>query len=94
MTVESASFEILAEPPVPEWIVRVTAKGSGFVVRAIPLSARVGDVPIEGLLTDDDRNGFVGYLRAVPPDGAHLFVGYNVADLVDTGIEFNAPPNV
>jgi hypothetical protein len=92
--VESATFELLAEPPVPEWIMRVTAKGSGFQVRALGLCARVGDVPVEGLLEDDDLKGFVGYLRSVPPDGAHLFVGYDPGDLKDTDIQFHAPPNV
>jgi hypothetical protein len=90
--IESATFEMLAEPPVPEWILRVTAKGSGFQIRALPLCARVGDVPVEGLLEDDDLGGFVGYLRSVPPDGAHLFVGYDPADVADTDIEFQAPP--
>jgi hypothetical protein len=90
--VESASFELLAEPPVPDWIVRVEAKGSGFQTRALPLCARVGDVPVEGVVEDDDLQGFVGYLGAVPPDGAHLFVGYDPAQLQDTDIEFEAPP--
>jgi hypothetical protein len=92
--VNSATFELLAEPPVPEWIVRVTAKGTGFQIRSLALCARVGDVPVEGLLEDDDLKGFVGYLRAVPPDGEHLFVGYDPARLVDTGVEFQAPPIV
>jgi hypothetical protein len=90
--VDSATFELLAEPPVPEWILRVTAKGSGFRIRALPLSARVGEVPVEGLLEDDDLQGFVGYLRSVPPDGAHLFVGYDPGELEDTDITFEAPP--
>jgi hypothetical protein len=90
--VESASFELLAEPPVPDWIVRVAARGSGFQIRALPLCARVGDVPVEGVLEDTDLQGFSGYLSAVPPDGAHLFVGYDPAELEDTDIEFQAPP--
>lgn len=94
MKVESATFEHLAEPPVPEWILRVTARGSGFRIRALPICARVGDVPVEGILEDDDLAGFVGYLRSVPPDGAHLFVGYDPADLRDTDIAYEAPPIV
>jgi hypothetical protein len=93
VNVESATFELLAEPPIPEWIVRVTATGSDFEVRALPLCARVGDVPVEGLRIADDQNGFVGYLRTVPPDGAHLFVGYDPAEVDDTDIQYNAPPD-
>jgi hypothetical protein len=94
MNVESATFELLVEPPVAEWIMRVTAHGSGFEIRALPLCARVGDVPVEGLLEDDDLQGFVGYLRTVPPDGAHLFVGYDPGKLADTGIDYQSPPIV
>jgi hypothetical protein len=91
ISVESAAFEPLAEPPVPEWIIRVAAKGNGFVVRAVPVSARVGEVPVEGLLIDEDAGGFTGYLSSVPPDGAHLFVGYGPDRMVDTDIAFEAP---
>lgn len=93
MKVTSATFEPLAEPPIPEWIVRVIATGTGFQVRSIGLRARVGDVPVEGLLEDDDLLGFSGYLGSIPPDGAHLFAGY-AGDLTDTGITFEAPPIV
>jgi hypothetical protein len=90
--VDTAVFEPLAEAPVPGWIIRVIAKGSGFQIRALGLSARVGDVPVEGLLEDDDLQGFVGYLSSMPSDGAHLFIGYDPADLRDTDIEFQTPP--
>lgn len=94
MNVESAVFEMLAEPPIPDWILRVTAKGSGFLIRTMPVEARIGDVPFEALFEDDDGQGFLGYLTTVPPDGAHLFVGYAGRELIDTGIEFQAPPIV
>lgn len=94
MKVDSATFDRLTEPPVPAWIMRVTAKGSGFQLRALPLCARVGDLPVEGVLEDEELTGFVGYLRSLPPDGARLFVGYDPADLKDTGIKYTAPPNV
>jgi len=91
ISVDSATFEPLAEPPVPDWIIRVTAKGGGFEFRADPLVARVGDLPVEGLLIDDDGAGFLGYLSSVPPDGAHLFVGYASDPELDTDIAFEAP---
>lgn len=86
MKVDSAEFQVLAEPPVPEWLVRVTVKGEGFVKRAIPLGARVGDFPVEGIVTNLDSTGFTGYLRGEPADGDHLFVGYLQGELEDTGI--------
>lgn len=91
MHVENATFEVLAEPPVPQWAVRVTATGTDFEIRALPLSARVGDVPVEGLLENDDGQGFVGYLGEVPPNGSHLFVGYIAGQLRDTDIVFEVP---
>ncbi len=93
MSVDTATFEILAEPPMPDWIVRVTAQLEGYEIRAVPLVARVGDVPVVGLRQNHDLTGFVGYLTTIPPDGAHLFVGY-ADDLQDTGIAFEAPPIV
>jgi hypothetical protein len=93
MNIESATFDVLAEPPVPEWIVRVSATGGGFEIRAIPIVGRVGIVPLEGLLPLDDGTGIVGYLRQVPVDGDHLFIGFADHELIDTGIAFQAPPN-
>jgi hypothetical protein len=92
MNVDSAQFEVLAEPPVPEWVMRVTAKGSGFATRAVPLGAQLGDVPVEGLVIDLDAAGFTGYLRRIPPSGSRLLVGYRDGELADTGITFD-PPN-
>lgn len=94
MNIDSATFELLAEPPVPEWIIRVEVTGSGFEVRALPFMARVGDIPVEGLHARDDGTLLVGHLRAVPTDGDHLFVGYADHDLIDTGVAFQTPPIV
>jgi hypothetical protein len=90
MTVDSANFEVLAASPIPDWVVRVTVKGDGFVPRAVPLDAAVGEVPVVGIVFDLDGGGFVGYLTSAPPDGATLKVGYLDDELTDTGITFNA----
>lgn len=89
--VDSASFEMLAEPPIPEWVMRVTATGSGFVIRALPLIGEVGALSIEGLQMNLDGTGFSGYLVTEPAIGDTLRVGYPEGDLVDTGVTYQRP---
>lgn len=89
--VTSVNFELLAEPPIPEWVVRVTVKGSGFEIRAVPVGARVGEIPVEGIMLAADESGFTGYLSAEPPDGSPLLVGFLEGPLTDTGLVYHAP---
>ena len=89
--ITSATFETLAEPPVPQWIIRVTAVGSDLTDTALKLAARVGDVAVEGVLVADAGDGFTGFLTAIPNDGDHLFVGYDPSLLEDTDVVFHAP---
>jgi hypothetical protein len=91
ITVQDAQFEMLAEPPIPEWVMRVSVKGSGFVIRALPLVAQVGDLAVEGVQLDPDGAGFIGYLPTEPADGAKLRVGYPEGDLVDTDFTYQRP---
>ena len=86
----SATFEVLDEPPAAGWIVRIDVTMDVPPQRAIPLAARVADVTVVGLLEKDDLSGFTGYLTSVPADGAHLFVGYPGHEK-DTDIVFHAP---
>jgi len=88
ISVDSAQFQMLAEPPIPEWVMRVTAKGSGFEIRAIPLVGQVGELPIQGVQIDPDCAGFVGYLATEPAEGDKLLVGYLEGELLDTGITY------
>lgn len=89
--VDSVNFEMLAEPPIPEWVMRITAQGSGFVIRALPLIGEVGALPIEGLQIDLDGAGFSGYLVSEPEIGDVLHVGFPEGDLVDTGLTYQRP---
>lgn len=87
-TITSATFEMLAEPPIPEWVMRVTARGEGFEVRALPLAAQVGELAVEGIQLDIEGTGFVGFLVTEPPEGAMLRVGTLDEGLHDTGITY------
>lgn len=88
--VTDAFFERL-EPGKAGWVVRISVGGDGFVMRASPLVAEVGDVPIEGLIING--GGAIGFLRAIPPAGAPLRIGYLDLGLNDTGITYPAEPN-
>jgi len=87
--IDSATFEMLADPPLPEWVMRVTVKGSGFEHRALPLVGEVGDLDVRGIQIDPDEAGFIGYLVTEPAEGAVLRVGYPEGDLLDTGIAYH-----
>ncbi|WP_406833974.1 hypothetical protein [Pseudomonas asiatica] len=87
--VEYAQFEMLEERPIPEWEIRVTVKGSGFVIRALPLMAQVGDLIVEGLQLNPDGTGFVGYLPTEPAQGSMLRVGYPEGELVKTEFTYH-----
>jgi hypothetical protein len=89
MKIDRADFELLAEPAVPGWVVRVTVHGDDFAPRAVPLGAQVGELVVEGIVTAPDHNSFTGYLGSEPADGEHLFAGYLDTDLTDTGIEYH-----
>ncbi|MFL6388957.1 MAG: hypothetical protein ACJ71U_15860 [Terriglobales bacterium] len=89
ITIESATFEMLEEPPLPEWVMRVTVKGSGFERRALPLFGKVGSLAVQGIQIDPDETGFIGYLVTEPAEGDVLHVGYPEGDLLDTGIAYH-----
>lgn len=88
--VDDAEFEFMAQPPSPQWVMRVTVNGEGFEQRAVPVAARVGEEAVEGIVIDLDRGGFAGYLRREPAAGSQLRVGY-LDDLTDTDIEYEPP---
>jgi hypothetical protein len=73
---------------------RIDVEGSGFVSRAVPLAAYVGDVPVERIVTKLGFSGFAGMLRMLPPEGAELKVGYLDSPLMSTGFTYQTPPPV
>jgi hypothetical protein len=90
-TVEDAWFEVLPEEEGIGWLVRVSFTGEGFVERAAPLAAMVGDVVVEAISVAGP-DGAVGFLAEVPPGGARLVVGYLDTGLEETDITFPDPP--
>ncbi|MDX6530203.1 MAG: hypothetical protein QOH41_2493 [Blastocatellia bacterium] len=75
----------------PIWVLRVEVKGGEFQHRAAPVVATVGDVPVEAIIVRAAGDGFVGHLRASPPDGAKLKIGYLDTELVETDFTYSAP---
>jgi hypothetical protein len=90
-TVSHAFFEPLADSEDAGWLVRVALVGEGFVERAAPLVAQVGDVEVEAL-SSTGETGAVGFLTEEPPAGARLSVGYLDTGLAETDITYPAPP--
>ena len=88
MNVIAATFEHLAEPPVPEWIMKVNGQGEGLEPRAIPLVGRVGSIVLEGLVASSDGASFHGFLTEEPANGDELFVGWMDGELNATGITY------
>jgi hypothetical protein len=76
-TVSAAQF-IAPDPNMigGPWALCISAQGDGFVERAIPLSAKVGDVFVQAIFQLPTGDGFTGYLATTPEDGAVLSIGY------------------
>ena len=87
IAVSEAVFEKLEEP-LGSLVIRVSVGGSGFVERAVPVAARVGDVPLQRIVVSPDGEGIVGFLDAEPADGAHLAVGYLGEEEIETDFAY------
>jgi hypothetical protein len=91
-TATSAIFELLEGQP---WPLRIHVVGSGYVARAAPLYAAVGDVAVRHVRTWGDEGGFTGVLPELPADGDVLKIGWaDDAELVETGVVFHTGDNV
>ena len=75
------------------YLMRVYLVGAGFRLRAVPVVAEIGDQPLEGVVYDDTLGGAAGFLRALPPAGAPVKVGYLDIDLKETTFSFPSVPN-
>ncbi len=85
-TATHAIFELLEGEP---WPLRIHVAGEGYVARALPLAAVVGDVVVEQVVEDPTGRGFTGVLAEVPEEGAVLKVGWIDSDLVATDVVFH-----
>ena len=91
MEVTDATFRPPFDGAGPEWVLEVEVAGSGFLHRAFPVVARVGDVLVEQIMVDAGGERFVGLLRAFPNNGDRLQVGYLDTGLRDTDVVFQPP---
>jgi hypothetical protein len=89
--VSSGLFDTLPSPIGPGWRLRVLVAGTNFVERAVPIVARVGDVPVEGISLSGGGRGLIGFLAQTPADGAKLWIGYADSELVETGVAYQTP---
>jgi len=71
------------DAPGGPWALRVFVTGTGFVERAVGLTAGVGAVPVQGIFQFPDGSGFAGYLPTTPNDGDALFLGYDQLTLTN-----------
>jgi hypothetical protein len=91
MKIDAVTFHPPFEESEPFWAMRLEATGSEFLIRAAPIVARVGAVPVESIVLNLAGDGFVGLLRDTPRAGDELEVGYADTGLVGTGLTFDPP---
>ena len=79
-------FELQGEET--SWQFRVTVTGNGIMNRAKPVTARVGDIRMEGIFILPEEDGFTGFLPREPDPGARLFVAYLDEPEADTDVVY------
>jgi len=67
--------------------VHIQVAGEGFLARAAPLVARLGEQPVGRIVLFGDR-GFVGVLEESPREGDRLSVGYADQELQATDVVY------
>jgi hypothetical protein len=90
MDVQSAEFELLADPPRPDWVMRITIRGA-LEQRALPLVAEVGDQPVLALMPTLAAGGVQGFLAREPDPGDRLRIGFLDEPLEDTDVTYTPP---
>jgi len=68
--------------------VHLQVTGDGFVARAVPLTARLGEQVVQRIVLRPDGSGFVGMLERAPREGERLFVGYADGKLNSTHVVY------
>lgn len=84
-TATEAIFEQIQQGP---WKVRVHVIGSGYVKRAVPAAAVVGDVEVQQITLHPDGRGFTGLMDDRPRHGDVLKVGWLGSPLVATPVVY------
>lgn len=92
LSVTVARFERLPEP-VGDYQLSVRVAGSGFIDRAAPLLAAVGDVPVREIMVGSEGAGFTGFLEREPAAGDRLVVRYADTPPVDTEVTYPGEPD-
>lgn len=90
MNVTSAAFAVLTEAAHPDWVLSITIQGE-FEQEAIPIVAKVGDVPVEALLPTFEPGELRGFLSTEPADGDELTIGRLGEPLEATDITYTPP---
>lgn len=89
----SAAFPFQVTDAMYFWAdgkVHLIVDGDGFIERAVPLQARVGDQIVHRMSIANLGRGFAGSLEREPRDGDRLFVGYE--ELQPTSVTFRRGP--
>lgn len=68
--------------------VHVQVRGEGFLPRAVPLVARLGEQEVVRVVLSADGRGFAGILEQVPREGDRLHVGYADEELSPTDVVY------
>lgn len=69
--------------------VHLQVRGDGFVPRAVPLLARLGQQMVSRVMLSPDGRGFAGILERTPRSGDRLYVGYADAELQPTDVVYD-----
>lgn len=91
MDITSAEFIPLSSEttPDPGFVMRVIVHVSGLDQRAVPVMARVGGQPLQGLMFLIAEAGLQGFLQEMPASGDELFIGYADGPLISTEITYS-----
>jgi hypothetical protein len=65
-------------------------RGEGFVARAVPLLARLGQQMVGRVVLSADGRGFAGILERTPQEGDRLHVGYADGELQPTDVVYRS----
>lgn len=91
MNVTSAEFIPLSseDTPAAGWVMRVIIHTRNLEQRAVPVVAKTGGQPVQGLMSLFEEEGLVGFLHEMPASGDELLIGYADGPMIHTGITYD-----